>query len=113
MKKYNNVYTKKNNKEVVKMEKNDIMADAINDFILDDDFLRRFIIDNVEYKIYSEQSYNTGMIESVLTTDLFDNTDSYILGHILEEIDIWSLIDKIDEKYGDDFHRLARQTQQR
>lgn len=103
---------KKNNKEVVKMSKAEQMSNAINEFILDNDFLRRFIIDNVKDKIYVERFYSDSMIESVLTTDLYDNNESYILSHILDEIDIYALIDKIDNLYRDDFMTLAEQCNQ-
>lgn len=105
-----NVSQNTNNKGMVKMRKNDIMSDAINEFILDNDFLTRFIVDNVKDKIYTERTYSDSMIEQVLINDL-DNglSDSYILGFILDEIDIYTLIDKIDDMYRDDFNELVEQ----
>lgn len=97
-----------------KMRKNEIMSNAINEFILDNDFLMRFIVDNVEEKIYSERTYNDGMIESVLINDL-DNgySESYILDFIIDEIEIYSLIDKIDDIHREDFLSLAKQCSNR
>lgn len=102
------------NKGAKKMKYNDKMADAINDFILNNDFLTRYIVDNVKDKIYVERTYNINMIENVLINDL-DNgyNGSYIIDFIIDEIDIYSLIDIIDEKYIHDFMELAEQTQKR
>lgn len=100
--------------EAVQMKKNEKMAVAINDFILNNDFLTRFIVDNVKDKIYTERSYNINMVEQVLINDI-DNgyNGSYIIDFIIDEIDVYTLIDKIDEMYIDDFMELAQQTQQR
>lgn len=97
-------------KGMVQMKKNEKMSIAINEFIINNDFLVRFITDNVKEKIYDEKTYNDNMIESVLINDL-DNgyTDSYILGYILDEIDIYQLIDMIDDRHRDDFIELANQ----
>lgn len=113
MEKYTNVYTKKNNEGMMKMKYNDKMANAITDFIINNDFLTRYIVDNVKDKIYTERTYYDGMIEQVLINDLDSKTDGYIIGFILDEIDIYTLIDKIDEMYIEDFMELAEQTQQR
>lgn len=101
------------NKGLDKMRKNEKMSISINEFILDNEFLMRFITDNVKDKIYTERTYNISMIESVLINDMDNTTDSYILGYILDEIDIYTLMDKIDELYIYDFVELAEQTQQR
>ena len=43
--------------EAVKMRKNEIMSEAINSFILDNEFLMRFITDNVRERIYDKKYY--------------------------------------------------------
>lgn len=108
------IVSQQKNKELEKMKKNEKMSIAINEFILDNDFLTRFIVDNVKEKIYVEKTYNDGMIESVLINDL-DNgySNSYIIDYILDEIDIYTLIDKIDERYRDEFNELANQCNNR
>ena len=107
------IVSQQKNKGLDKMRKNEKMSISINEFILDNEFLMRFITDNVKDKIYTERSYNISMIESVLINDMDNITDSYILGYILDEIDIYTLMDKIDELYIYDFVELAEQCQQR
>lgn len=106
--------SQKNNKGSDKMKKAEQMSNAINEFILDNDFLMRFITDSVKDKIYTERTYSDSMIEQVLINDL-DNgySESYILDFIIDEIDIYDLVDEIDKKYIDEFMTLAEQTQQR
>ena len=97
-----------------KMKKNEKMSIAINQFILDNDFLMRFIVDNVKDKIYDEKTYNDGFIENVIINDL-DNgySSSYILDYIIDEIDIYDLVYEIDSRYRDDFNELVEQCNNR
>lgn len=100
------------NKEVLKMKKNEKMSLAINQFILDNDFLVRYIRDGVVEKIYNERTYYDGMIETVLTNDLnagYSN-GGYILDYIIDEIDIYTIIDVIHERYKNEFYEIAEQT---
>ena len=99
----------KNNKEVDAMTKNrERLSNELTDFILTNDFLTRFIIDNVKEKIYNNQSYDISMIESLLINDTESSGDGYILGFIAEEIDIYQIAYRIHDKHGKDFYQLAR-----
>ena len=110
MKKYTNRYTKKNSKGLVVMSKAEQMSNAITNFIMTDEFMMRFIIDNVREKIYNNQSYDISMIEDILINDLdTGNTDSYLIGFIIDEIDVFQIAYRIHDKYGSDFYNLARQ----
>ena len=86
-----NVSQQKKIKGLDKMRKtNDIMSDAITKFILENDFLTRFITDNVKDKIYDEKMYHESMIESVIENDLNAGySQSYISDFILDEINLY------------------------
>ena len=103
--------SQKNNKGMVKMRKtNDIMSDAITKFILENDFLTRFITDNVKEKIYDEREYHESMIESVIENDLNAGySQSYISDFILDEINLYELVDSIHESYKEEFNEIANQ----
>lgn len=96
------------------MSKAEEMSNAITNFIMDNDFLITFITDSVKDKIYDTKEYNDGMIEDVLINDL-DNgySNSYILDHIIDEIDIYQIAYRIDDKYRDEFYELVRQCNNR
>ena len=99
----------KNIKEVDKMEKNkERLSNELTDFILTNDFLTRFIVDNVKEKIYNNQSYDITMIESLLINDTETSGGGYILGFIAEEIDVYQIAFRIHDKYGKDFYKWAR-----
>ena len=114
-----NVSQKNNNKGLEKMKnkkmsKADIMSDAITEYILDNDFLIRYITDNVKEKIYDEKTYHISMIEDVIENDLQAGYNGgYISDYILDEINLYILVDKIDARFIYDFIDLAEQTQQR
>lgn len=96
------------------MKKNEKMILAINEFILDSDFITGFITDNVKEKIYDEKEYNINMVEQIIENDLQAGYNGgYITDYILDEIDIYELSDKIHERYKEEFNELAEQTQQR
>ena len=107
--------SQKNNKGMVQMKNtNDIMADAITNFILENDFLTSFITDNVKEKIYDTKEYHESMIESVIENDLNNSySQGYITDYILDEIDLWELVDRIHERFKDDFNEIANQCNNR
>lgn len=97
-----------------KMSKAEKMADAITEYILDNDFLIRYITDNVKGKIYDEKTYHVSMIEDVIERDLQAGYNGgYISDYILDEINLYVLVDKIDERFIYDFMEIAEQTQRR
>ena len=98
---------------MVQMKKNEKMAVAINDYILSNDFLVRYIRDGVVEKIYNEREYYDGMIEQVITNDLESgySNGGYILDYIIDEIDIYTIIDFIHERYKNEYYDIAQQTQ--
>lgn len=96
------------NKGAKKMEK------AITEFIINNDFLMEYITDSVKEKIYTQKTYNDGMIEDVIVNDLESGfSGGYITDFIIDEIDVYNLVDKIDELHIEDFMELAEQSQQR
>ena len=103
------------NKGAKKMKNtNDVMSDAITKFILENEFLMRYIKNGVIEKIYDEKSYNINMIETVIENDLQAGYNGgYIADMILDEISIYPLVDKIDELYIYEFVEISEQTQQR
>lgn len=112
-----NVSQENNNKGLDKMEKMskaEKMSLAINEFILSNDFLTRYISDGVKEKIYDEKMYHDGMIEEVIENDLQSGYNGgYISDMILDEIEIYSLIDKIHESYKDEFIEIAQECNKR
>src|SRR5699024_4790017 len=102
------------NMEAVQMKKNEKMSIAITQFILDNDFLVRFIVDNVSEKIYTEKQYNTDMVYDVVVNDL-DNcyNNSYLMDTINEEIDVHEIVDEINKNYEHIFIMLAKECNNR
>ena len=111
----NKIVSQKNNKGMVQMKNtNDIMADAITRFILENDFLVRFITDNVKEKIYDTKEYHESYIESIIENDLNNSySQGYIADYILDEIDTYELVESIHERFKDDFNEIANQCNNR
>lgn len=111
----NKIVSQKNNKGMVQMKNtNDIMSDAITKFILENDFLTRFITDNVKEKIYDTKEYHESYIESIIENDLNNSySQGYIADYILDEIDTYEIVESIHERYKDDFYEIAQECNKR
>ena len=103
-----------NNKGLAKMKMDKIkridnMSDAINKFILGSEFLTQYIVDRVLDEIYTKKSYDYIMITDVIENDLNNSYSlGYIIDGVIDEIDIYSLTDSIDNLYREDFIQLAK-----